>query len=108
MRKRSGKADLGILAACSAYLPSSDPSADLTAAGRAARPNDLRAVRRRELGRDRPDLLAGGGVAGDEPCLVEIDVLHKAASNRFLQRFRGSMAPQDQKHHKGNGAQDRS
>src|SRR5213079_666918 len=63
-RRLAAGADLGLLAACPAHLPPPDPGADLAAPGRArAGPGDLRAVRRREVGRGRPHLLAGGGEA---------------------------------------------
>ena len=65
LRRLAAGTDLGLLAAGAAHLPSSDPGADLAATGRArAGPGDLRAFRRREVGRGRPDLLAGGGEEG--------------------------------------------
>jgi hypothetical protein len=57
---------LGVIegAAGAAHLPPPDAGADLAAAGRArAGPGHLRAFRRREVGRGRPDLLPGGGEA---------------------------------------------
>jgi DNA-binding MarR family transcriptional regulator len=57
---------LGVIegAAGSAHLPPPDAGADLAAPGRArAGPGDLRAFGRREVGRGRPHLLAGGGEA---------------------------------------------
>ena len=64
LRRLAAGADLGLLAAGAAHLPSPDPGADVAAAGRSARPGDLRTFRRREVGRGRSDLLAGGGEAG--------------------------------------------
>ena len=64
LRRLAAGTDMGLLAAGAAHLPSSDAGADLAAAGRAARPGHLRAIRRREMGRGRPDLLGGGGEEG--------------------------------------------
>ena len=56
------RAGVGVLAAGVAHLPPPHPGADLAAAGRGdARPGGLRPVRRRDLGRGRPDVLAGSG-----------------------------------------------
>ena len=44
------RADMGLLAASAAHLPSSDAGPDLAAAGGPARPGDLRAFWRREVG----------------------------------------------------------
>lgn len=43
--------DMGFLATGAAYLPSSNPGADVAPIGRAARPGDLRTFGRREVGR---------------------------------------------------------
>ena len=89
LRRLAAGADLGVLAAGAAHLPSPDPGADVAAAGRArAGPGDLRAFRRREVGRGRPDLLAGGGETGRviaSPCrLVSGIVKESLDSSRYL------------------------
>src|SRR5262249_5020294 len=61
LRRLAAGAGVGLLAAGVAHLPPPDPGAVVAAAGGAARPGDLRPFRRREVGRGRPDLLAGGG-----------------------------------------------
>ena len=70
-----------------AHLPSPDPGADVAASGRArAGPGDLRAFRRREVGRGRPDLLAGGGETGrliDRLALAELSK-NPLDSSRYL------------------------
>ncbi len=70
-----------------AHLPSPDAGADVAAPGRArAGPGDLRAFRRREVGRGRPDLLPGGGEAGRVIACLAVPELSKNPldSSRYL------------------------
>src|SRR5207248_209699 len=70
LRRAAAGTRLGVLAAGAAHLPPPHAGAGLAAAGRSrARPGHLRAVRRREVGRGRPDLLAGGGEEGADQAL---------------------------------------
>src|SRR5262249_46336236 len=64
LRRVAAGADLGLLAARAAHLPPPNSGADLAAAGRTARPGDLRPLRRRDVGRGRPDVLPGSGETG--------------------------------------------
>ena len=81
LRRLAAGADLGLLAASAAHLPPPDAGADLAAAGRArAGPGDLRAFRRREVGRGRPDVLAGGGEKGRVGKLDSLRTIHESTT----------------------------
>src|SRR5262249_25781358 len=69
-RRLAAGTDLGLLAAGAAHLPPPHPAASLAAAGRAARSGDLRPLRRRAVGRGRPDVLARCGEAGSPVVLA--------------------------------------
>lgn len=65
LRRAEAASGLGVLAASAAHLSSPNSSPVLVAPGGCpAGPGDLRAVRRRDLGRGRPDLLGRGGRTG--------------------------------------------
>ena len=63
LRRPATGANMDLLAACAAHLPSSNPGADVAPFGRSARSGDLRPIRRREVERGRSNLLSGGGKA---------------------------------------------
>jgi Protein of unknown function (DUF1572) len=75
LRRFAPGADMGLLAASAAYLPSPHAGSEVAQAGRSACPGDLRTFRRRQMERGRPDVLSWrrqNGVSDRLVCACEI------------------------------------